>query len=197
MTSIFFDILLLLLVITSSLIGFMRGFTKEFFGSIGFLGAVIVTIYSFPYSFLLLEPHVKIIWLRYLLTSIGIFLPCYIIFRLISNFLSKMIKGSFLLSLDRTLGLSWGALRGFILMCFLFLSVTALSPYSLNYFVEARTLPWVRGASLWLWYLMPKDLKGLNIKQYLVEPESPSASVRTKLLSSMEPEASIKYKPTL
>lgn len=195
MPSLCFDITLLILILSSSIMGFMRGFTREFFGAIGWIGATLITLYGFHFLYPVIANYSAIIWVRYVITGIALFLPSYIILRFFSSILSKLIKDSFLSSLDRTLGLGWGALRGLVLMCFLFLGTTYLYPNILSYFQEARTLPLVRTSSLILWSLIPNDFKATDLSKHLAEPAQASSEDRTKLLSSMSPNIDIKKKP--
>jgi len=195
MTSLFFDITLIVLILASSIVGFIRGFTREFFGALGWICATFVTLYGFHFVYPLTINYVTIKWLQYVVTCISLFLPSYIVFRFLSGILSKIIKDSFLSSLDRTLGFAWGAIRGIAIMCFLFLGSIALQPNVLEYFNESRALPLIRTTSLFLLNMLPKNFEKMDVTKYLAEPIQPSSADKTKLLSSMMPNVEMKNKP--
>lgn len=115
------DLTVLILIGLSCAIGFMRGLTRETLGLMGWLGAIIGTLYDFSTSQLFFGSYIQHPLLRDLVAGLVLFLIILITLTLLSNALSKMVKSSSLGGVDRSLGLLFGVIRGAIIVCIIYL----------------------------------------------------------------------------
>jgi membrane protein required for colicin V production len=115
------DMGILVLLALSALIGVIRGFTREIFGIAGWVGATLVTLWGLP----LLKPFMHN-WVGNplfadIISALGLFIISFVTFMTLIRAISDRVKSSILGSLDRSLGLLFGVLRGSILIILLFL----------------------------------------------------------------------------
>ncbi len=183
MESTAFDSLAIGCVCVLGIIGFIRGFTKQFFGTLGWLGALLVTIYGYAPMVPLVKKFVDTPWVTSLLTITLLFLPSYIFLKALSSWLSRKIKDSFLDSLDRVLGAFWGLLVGILSTCFVFIVLETLWPEGLSSATRAKTYPIIKKASLFIMDILPEGLDNGKLKKDL----SPSSQQKADILSSMRP----------
>src|SRR5688572_20244809 len=115
MTPIAFDILIIACVLISAGIGFMRGFCNEVFTIIGWIAAIIATIYFTP----VLKPFGRDLidkpWLADIATASVIFLGTLAIVSAISYFTTKTLHTTKLGLLDRAGGFFFGLFRAVLL----------------------------------------------------------------------------------
>jgi len=116
------DMGILALLALSALIGVIRGFTREIFGIAGWVGAVLVTLWGMP----LLKPFMRD-WVGNplfadIISVLGLFIVSFVTFMTLIRAMSDRVKSSILGSLDRSLGLLFGIIRGSILIILLFLA---------------------------------------------------------------------------
>lgn len=123
MTPLFFDIIIVLLVVLSLAVGFARGFCNEVFTIFGWIAAIVATIYFInPVTdFLLDGEYVEKEWVARLGGAAVIFLVTMGLCTLLTYFLTKTLHASKLGIVDRLLGFAFGALRAVILLGLAFL----------------------------------------------------------------------------
>jgi membrane protein required for colicin V production len=115
------DLSVLILIGLSCAIGFMRGLTRETLGLMGWLGAIIGTLYGFSASQRFFGSYIQHPLLRDVVAGLVLFLIILVTLTLLSNALSKMVKSSSLGGVDRSLGLLFGIIRGAIIVCLMYL----------------------------------------------------------------------------
>ena len=149
------DIIVIAVVAISALIAFLRGFVREVLTIGSWLGASLVTLYGFP----LLQPKFEQ-WISSKLAAdiacgISLFVATLIVFSIVSHMLARLVQGSALTAVDRSLGLLFGLVRGAILVSLAYMLIFALDPNMLR---GARTAPMMaRGAEM-LRDMAPKEL---------------------------------------
>lgn len=212
-----FDAAFLGIALLSALVGVIRGFTREFCGVMGWLGAIIVTLLAFSPVLSIANRYIDKAWMTYAVTTVVVFLPSYIVLRLTSSWLSRKIKESFLSSLDRTLGGIWGLLRGWFLASVVFIITAILAPSILTPLSSARLFGVVQSSSAWLLSQLPKQLDGKPMippspfmgpfmmppplplsKGQRSSPEAPTPAERRRMaqrLSSMKVAPPLSHKP--
>ncbi|MCP4922929.1 MAG: CvpA family protein [bacterium] len=117
------DLSVLILIGLSCAIGFMRGLTRETLGLMGWLGAIIGTLYGFSTSQRFFGSYIQHPLLRDVVSGLVLFLIILITLTLIGNALSKMVKSSSLGGVDRSLGLLFGIVRGAVIVSLIYLGV--------------------------------------------------------------------------
>lgn len=149
-----FDTAVIVIILLSGALAFMRGFTREVLSMLAWVGAAAVTYVLFPNIRSIGQSFVSPGWLADGLSALGIFIPSLIILWILSSSLSKRVKSSSVGALDHTLGFIFGLGRGAVLVAILFLGLgwlVPMQPTPPEWIGNARTLPLVRhGADLFL-----------------------------------------------
>lgn len=144
------DIAVLVILLLSALLAFIRGFVREVLSIAGWVGAALVTIYAFPKTTWFLRQYITIELLADLLTGVAIFVVTLIVLSTISHYIAKGVRGSAVNAVDRSLGFVFGLARGAVLVCLAYLLIVYFYPTPSErpeWVREAKTQPWLeRGA---------------------------------------------------
>lgn len=130
----------------SAVVAFLRGFVREMLTMGSWIGAALVTIYGFPAA----QPKFHS-WINNKLGAdiagvLALFLGSLIIFSILSHLIARLVRGSALTAVDRSLGLLFGLVRGVIIVSLAYMLLIWLDP---NLLVGARTAPMMaRGAEM-------------------------------------------------
>ncbi len=162
------DIGVVAVLLISALLAYARGFVHEVLAVAGWIGAIFATIYGFPY----LKPYARDLVSIELVADLGagvaIFVVSAAVLSLVTRGASKLMRSSAFNLLDRSLGFLFGALRGAVLVCLVYLgTVWVLSPAEEEtaedqdprpqWLLEARSLPLIEEGSEIIKSLVPKD----------------------------------------
>ena len=149
-----FDTAVIVIILLSGVLAFMRGFTREVLSLLAWVGAAAVTYVLFPNIRPIGHSFISPGWLADGASALSIFIPSLIILFLLSGSLSKRVKSSSVGALDHTLGFIFGLGRGAVLVAILFLGLgwlIPMEPTPPEWIGSARTLPLVSyGADLFL-----------------------------------------------
>lgn len=110
------DIIILVLVLLSAVVGFWRGITREILGIFSWLLAAVIAyfLHSLP------EPLIGMIisneFLKEIVSGLAVFLIALIILTSITYSFSDAVKSSIIGGADKILGFLFGACRGFLLV---------------------------------------------------------------------------------
>ncbi len=117
MTLDFIDIVFLVIVAFFALSAMMHGLIEELFGKL----AVIVGVVAGFYFCGLLAPHIarfiKIPAVDVVLAFVLIFITAFLIVKIIQIAMGAIFSGEIMKSLDRVLGLAFGAIEGALIVC--------------------------------------------------------------------------------
>jgi len=163
------DVIVIAVIAISTLIAFLRGFVREMLTIGSWLGAALVTIYGFP----ILQPNFEQ-WIpssklaAHLVGGAVLFIGSLIVFSVVSHMVARLVRGSALTAVDRSLGLLFGLLRGAVLVSLAYMVISSLEPGLVH---GARTEPAMkRGADI-LKNLAPKELSD-QITTQLPQPSA-------------------------
>ncbi len=116
-----FDAAVLSVIGLSALLSFFRGFVREVLSLGAWIGASVITVYSFPTVAASISPHVSNKIAGAGLAAIVTFIGALIVISIINAMILKFIKkGSEVGLLDNFLGLVFGFARGFLLLALAF-----------------------------------------------------------------------------
>ena len=156
------DIIVLVVVAISALIAFTRGFTKEVLSLLGWVGAIFITIFVFPY----VEPYALDLignkWMARIATGVGVFILALVVLSIFSNFISKSIQESFISGLDRALGIIFGVFRAWLLLSILYIAISIFYDQEKDIppdMRSAKTAPAITLGANILWSLLPDRLR--------------------------------------
>jgi len=138
-----FDLIVLIIILVSAFIGFVRGATRELVTALSFIIAAIISLLLLrvtgPIARALLDPD----WLAIGAAIVVVFLVFYIGLRVLGGRLSKGIHANTGLgSIDRTFGVGIGLVRAMVVLGAFNLVFNAATP-------AARSPQWIKGAALY------------------------------------------------
>jgi membrane protein required for colicin V production len=111
------DLSIIIIIGLSILIGVVRGATREVLGIAAWVGAFATVFYGLPILRPLGHHYIHSTMVADFVVGMVLFVLSLTVFILISSTISSRVKGSLLGGLDRSLGLVFGLLRGFLLVC--------------------------------------------------------------------------------
>lgn len=123
------DIGVVVVLLVSALLAFARGFVHEVLAVAGWIGAGAAAFYGYPYLRPYADEWIPVAWAVAPASIAVIFVVSAVILFLLTSAVSKRIRSSALNALDRSLGFLFGALRGAVIICLVYIGmVWILSP---------------------------------------------------------------------
>ncbi|MFA5040243.1 MAG: CvpA family protein [Bdellovibrionales bacterium] len=121
-----FDYIVVGVVLLSAFLALMRGFVREFFSLVAWVGAYFIAITFFEPALPWAQRYVKndqvAEW-----TAMGIvFIITLIVLMIVGHFICGFVKGKVLTVIDRSLGFLYGLARGALVICLVYLGVTMI-----------------------------------------------------------------------
>jgi membrane protein required for colicin V production len=157
MTPLLFDVLIIGAVLLSAGIGFLRGFCNEIFTIVGWIAAIVATIYFTPVVKPLGRELIEKAWLADITTATVIFLGVLGIVTLISYFTTKSLHQTKLGIVDRAGGFFFGIARAVVLFGLGFLLIAYVwEPEDRPDFIkEAKSRPFLEASASWTQAVIP------------------------------------------
>jgi membrane protein required for colicin V production len=154
------DIIVVAVIALSGLFAFVRGFVRETLSIAAWVGAGIVTAYSFHLFQPTMRHLISAAWLADLLTGIVIFVVCLVLFSIVVGMISAQVRAIGLGTLDRALGLAFGVVRGGVLLCLAYLMMSHFLPADSwpPWIVEASSTPLLAKGAAGLQQLIPRQV---------------------------------------
>ncbi len=139
MSFTFIDIVFLIIIASFAFMAMIHGLISELFGKL----AVIVGLVAGFYFCGLLAPHIakfiKIPAVDVVLSFILIFVTAFLLVKIIQIIVGAIFSGEIMKSLDRVLGLAFGALEGALVVCCILILIKAQIWFDLNSIVDSST----------------------------------------------------------
>ena len=124
----FVDIAIIGFVLLSGIIGLMRGLTREVLGLFTWLGASVITYFTYPHVSYIAEGYFTNMTAAMWVTIVAVFIISVIILNIISQLISSIIQESALGGIDSSLGLGFGLLRGTLVLAAIEIFVSSFLP---------------------------------------------------------------------
>jgi membrane protein required for colicin V production len=155
-----FDVAVLVVVGLSVLVSMVRGAAREALAIACWLGAGAVAWYGFGYARELAQKTIATAWLADLAAFCVVFIVPLIGFKLIAALLADHLPGGRLGVVDRLAGVAFGAARGAVIVCAVYLGLSmAIAPDEQPAWVrQALVLPYVREGAGLLRRFVPADV---------------------------------------
>ncbi len=125
-----FDLIILLIVLISSLLGAYRGIVSIFVNFVGFLASIIFAVFIFSYVDVLVEKYIENNIISMIVSGFLAYFISLIIFTFLCNRIVAMLGFVSKGPIDRTLGFLFGLLRGGIIAAMLYMGVAIFSTAS-------------------------------------------------------------------
>jgi membrane protein required for colicin V production len=155
-----FDIAVLVVVGLSVLVSMMRGAAREALAIACWLGAGAVAWYGFGYVRELAGKTIQTAWLADIAAFCVVFIVPLIGFKLVAAVLADRLSGGRLGVVDRLAGAAFGAARGAVIVCAVYLGLSmAIAPDEQPAWItQARVLPYVQEGAGLLRRFVPEDV---------------------------------------
>jgi membrane protein required for colicin V production len=154
-----FDIIVIGVLGLSALFALFRGFVREAFSIGSWFGAAVATWYAFGYAYPIAQKFITSDTVAKFAAGASVFLISLILLSLIASALSSQIQHSALSSVDRALGLAFGAARGVLIVWLGFLALSWAIPEQPDWIRQARTRPFLEYGAGVLKSMIPPDLR--------------------------------------
>lgn len=185
-----FDAAVILILLLSVLLAFFRGFVREFLSLGAWVGAGLVTLYSYEQVADMLRPHTSSDMVAYLLAGVGTYIVVLLTLSILSAMIVRYVKtGSEVGMLDNFLGFIFGILRGAFIVSlgYLVLSLMIDNDNPPTWVEEAATRPLVQRGALWLASVSPEYLEDISslsesLEKQVQEAENPLDADTIELL---------------
>lgn len=157
-----------------------RGFVREVLSVVSWLIAYFAAVKYYHLAEPWAHHHIKNVTGAALAAGTGIFLVALLLCAIISSIIVGLVRGKTLNAVDRSLGFAFGLLRGALVICMVYLAVSAMmwpdadkpadqqpkdAAQPPDWVIEAKTRPWlVRGAMALKTFIPEKDIKSATAK---------------------------------
>lgn len=165
------DIAVAIVLLISAVVAYARGFVREFFSLIVWVGAIAATVYSFDYLKEYARSFIQVRLLADGLTCFVVFLVTLTLLSFITGRLARVVSGSEMGPLDRALGFIFGVARGALVLCIAYIALTWVVPRDRQppWLNQARSMTFIRAGADWLQeqvpITIPTDHKGKATKE--------------------------------
>lgn len=140
-----FDAFVALILISSGIFAFRRGLVREVMALGTWVLASVFAFSFYPMAQPILRGHIKNEMLADAATAVGLFCIAIITLVPLGDYLSGLVKTPTLSSIDRSLGFVFGLIRGFVILCLLYMGTTFVWPEDQDaqpvWLAQARTKP--------------------------------------------------------
>ncbi|HXQ09641.1 MAG TPA: CvpA family protein [Caulobacteraceae bacterium] len=154
-----FDIIALLILGVSILVGFVRGALREVATVFAFVAAVVIAIFALRLTGPIARAAVHPAWAATAVALVIVFLASYIAIRVLAAGLMRSVHNIRALgALDRVMGAGFGLVRGLVVLGVFYLAFNLAPPPSGTpaWIAQARLYPLARGCADALRALAPK-----------------------------------------
>jgi membrane protein required for colicin V production len=155
------DIAVLLVLLISGGLAFMRGFVHETLSAASWVGAAIFALLVYPKARPAVGDHISTPLIADAVTAISLFLIALVILATLTHLISRRVQKSSLGAVDRSLGLVFGLFRGLVVLCLVWLVFLWVFPRDDHpeWITEARALPILDFGSDQIRDLLPEHLR--------------------------------------
>jgi membrane protein required for colicin V production len=138
-----FDLIVAVLLLISAGVGFARGAIREVAAMVALVAAAFLAIYGLPHTAPFAQHFIHTRWLAAAAALVGVFLIIYGALRLMGALVARQVQKTQVLgTLDRTVGLGIGVVRGLVVLGGLYLMFNYATPQDLR-------PHWMTGALSW------------------------------------------------
>src|SRR5579871_5078573 len=151
------DIAVIVVLLVSTILAVARGFVRETLSILAWAAAAVATLYFGPVFAKFLAARISTPLLGPVLAFAGIFLVVLIPLSFVSFRLSERVRKSPVGTLDRSLGVPFGLVRGLALIGIAYLAISLIIPVRAQpvWLTQARLLPVIQRSSDVILSLIP------------------------------------------
>lgn len=167
--------------ILSSLIGIMRGLTKEVLSLFSWVGSIAATFMFWPLARHIARQYISHPMMADGATILCLFVLFLVMFSLISYFISNLVSSSFLGGIDKSLGLLFGVIRGAVIICLLELVISCfvIRPNHPSIIKDSRFSALVYRGSDIMFHILPTSIQDFITQQQAKYGLTPGETEKT------------------
>jgi membrane protein required for colicin V production len=175
----YLDIGVVAIIVLSAVFAFARGFVREVFSVIAWVGAALITLYGFAWAFDKIDPYVHNPLLSQVIAGFGLFVVSLIVLTMATGIVARTVSITAFSPIDRTLGFVFGLARGMFLVCLAYLLVAMALPASdwPPWLRDAKSGPYLNEGADLLKGFLPESLK---LKSAELTPQPIDAAVEAR-----------------
>ena len=178
----FFDLGAITIILISGVMAFFRGLVHEVLAIAAWVGAALIAIYGFPLARPYLRDLIETKLVADLATGAGLFVVNLLILTAVTRALARLVKGSALNAVDRSLGFAFGLGRGALLIALGWMGATWIVPDTSRYpgwILDAKTRPLVQQAAVQIEQVMPERLVVRRSSSTRAPEQAPASNQET------------------
>ena len=145
------DYIILGIMLTSAMIGLLRGFTREVFSIIGWIVAIYTAIYALPLLQPIIQPYISPKWMITTLILVVTFMITIFLIAYVTNKFVRTLRNHHIGMLDYTLGGIFGFIRGGFVIIFIYFILELIIPVT-------QQPVWIVEAYLWSYVQKAKNI---------------------------------------
>jgi membrane protein required for colicin V production len=155
------DAVVILIILSSGLLALIRGFVREVLSLASLLGAGYATAKLLPMGKEIARQHIQSPLIADIAAGVSIFFAALIVLGIISYLIARLVQGTALSFVDRSLGFVFGLLRGALVVSALYLVPQwAFQNGKLPVWLsESRSRPLMEEGANWLKSFIPENAK--------------------------------------
>ena len=159
------DFVIIAVLLISASLSLIRGFTKEVLSITGWVVSGYAAIFLGPSLKPVLANYTDIDWVISGGGMLIVFLIVLIVFSIGGGMIASQLKSSSLGPLDRSLGVLFGAARGFFIICSAYLGISSVIPEDdhPDFIADAQLRPMLQTGSAAIVAIVPLDRLPLNL----------------------------------
>lgn len=154
------DVAVVLILLLSAILAFVRGFVRELFSVVGWAGAALAVYFGLPLARPFARDYISDPRIADIAAGAVIFLVVLVIVMIISAIVSPKVRESRVRTLDGTLGLMFGLVRGAVLVLLAYILLTTVYPEKTapSWIKNALTKPYLESGADYVKALAPEDM---------------------------------------
>lgn len=166
------DILIISIVSISTLIGFFRGVIRELLTIVSWGGAILLTIFFYPFGKSIISNFVQQPLLVDLITYVIVFIVFLVLLSAFTCVCSSVVKNSVLAIPNRMCGVLFGILRGILILTLLDFGISqyVLQEYE-EYVKSSKLRPYIKETSKMIFIMLPDSTRQSLLKHLSLEQQ--------------------------
>jgi membrane protein required for colicin V production len=154
-----YDAGVLIMVLLSFVIGWIRGATKEVFSVVAWIGGVYLTVMAFPHVQGLVKEYIKHGLIADFVAACGLFVAFLTVLSVVNHLCSNFVRTSMLRGVDNVLGGIFGLVRGVAILAVVDIVISQYFAEQPKIMKEAKLQPVVSGIANMILLALPDGVQ--------------------------------------
>lgn len=152
------DVILIIFISISILIGIYRGFVKEVLSVGAWVLAILVAFRYGEQATVFIKPYIKQEPLDLAVAYVAVFLIALIAFSIVAHIISQLFASTGMTGIDRSLGIVFGAIRAAVIIAILILVGSFMAMDQQEWWKNSQLLPYFDPLVEWIKAFLPENI---------------------------------------